>query len=175
MIITNNEEALRIVCNDVLPEEVGPLVERLENELKASAEAGQEGIGLAGPQCGIAKKLAIVRLGKYKINLVNAKIEKGYDKAIFNGEGCLSFPGRFERTSRFQEIYVLNDVEPKRFTVTGLLAVVIAHEIDHQNSILLSDIAIKETIKTKIRPNDECFCGSKIKFKRCCMNKKCNY
>lgn len=172
MIITNNEEALRIHCNDVLPEEVGQLVEQLENELKASAEAGQEGIGLAAPQVGLAKNLAIVRYGKYKINLVNAKIEKGYDKNIFEGEGCLSFPGRFERTSRFQEIYVSNDIEPKQFTATGLLSVVIAHELDHLVGILLPDIAIKDTIKTKIRPNDVCFCGSNKKFKRCCQNKE---
>lgn len=171
MIITNNEEAIRINCDDVLPEEVGTLVNQLENELKHSAEMGAEGIGLAAPQCGIGKKIAIVRLGKYKINLVNAKIEKGYDQNIFDGEGCLSFPGRFEKTSRFQEIYVSNDVEPYKFTATGLFAVVCAHEIDHLSGVLLSDIAIKDNIKTKIRPNDICFCGSNRKYKKCCQIK----
>lgn len=170
MIIKNNEEALKVDCENVLSEEIGSIIDQLEIELKKSENEGFPGIGLAAPQINVAKNAAIIRLDKFKINLINAKIEKSYDKAVFEGEGCLSFPGRFEKTNRFQEIYVLNDIEPYRFTATGLLAVVIQHELDHTNKILLPDVAIKE-VSQKVRPNDECVCGSKRKFKKCCMNK----
>ena len=94
MIITNNEEALRVKCEDVLPEEVGELIERLESELAHSALLGNAGIGLAAPQIGIAKKIAIVRLGKseHNLNLVNCDIAQAWDLKTFEDEGCLGIP-----------------------------------------------------------------------------------
>jgi peptide deformylase len=172
MIITN-EEALRVKCANVLPEEIGQLIEQLERELKYSADVGRAGIGLAAPQIGIAKNVAIVRTGKYKIDLVNCNISKGFDQAIFEQEGCLSFPGRFEKTNRFQEINIINNVvEPHSFIATGLLAVVCQHELNHLEGILLPDLAIRQKIisSEKARPNDKCPCGSQKKYKKCCGN-----
>jgi peptide deformylase len=169
MIIVNNEEALRIKCEDVLLDEVGPLVEQLEKELEYSERMGRPGIGLAAPQIGIAKNIAIVRLSNdYKVNLVNCKMKSQYDKAIFRGEGCLSFPGRIEDTMRYQEIHVVDNlIHPKSFIVSGLMAIVCQHELDHLNSILLPDIAIPR-VKKKVGPNDACMCGSGKKYKKCC-------
>jgi peptide deformylase len=179
MIITNNEKALRVKCAPVLSDEIGALVGALERELQHSASLGRVGIGLAAPQIGIAKNIAIVRINdQYKVNLVNCKIKKKYDQFIFKEEGCLSFPNRIENTLRYQEIYVEdNDAYPHSFIATGLMAVVIQHELDHLNSILLPDIALPKpsTLKGKIPPNDPCFCGKinintgKImKYKKCC-------
>lgn len=168
MIITNNEEALRVKCEDVLPEEVGPLVEQLEKELDYSARMGRPGIGLAAPQIGIAKNIAIVRLDKLSIDLVNCKIKHQYDKFMFRGEGCLSFPGRIEDTMRYQEIHIVNNlVNPNSFIASGLVAIVCQHELDHLNSVLLPDIAIQRA-KKKPGPNDPCMCGSNKKYKKCC-------
>jgi peptide deformylase len=175
MIIVNNEEALRVKCENVLPEEIGQLIEQLERELKYSADVGRPGIGLAAPQIGIAKNVAIVRSGKYKIDLVNCNISKAFDQAVFDQEGCLSFPGRSERTNRFQEINIINNaVEPYSFIATGLLAVVCQHELNHLDGILLSDVAIKQKIinsgnnNKKVQPNDKCPCLSQKKYKKCC-------
>jgi peptide deformylase len=172
MIITD-EKALRIQCADVLPDEIGPLREQLERELEYSAKMGRIGIGLAAPQIGIAKNIAIVRVNNHtKIDLVNCKITAGYDKEIFEQEGCLSFPGRFERSLRFQEIVVEgNVVYPTRFVCTGLLAVVCQHELDHLTGKLLPDFAIPRLDKNKLKPNDKCSCGSGKKYKKCCGDK----
>jgi peptide deformylase len=182
MIVTYNEQVLRKECEDVSIEEVDSLVSILEEELKRINKLGGNGIGLAAPQIGINKKIAIIRLGgKLNINLVNSKIEKGYDPKVFNGEGCLSFPGKTENTTRFQEVYITNNlVYPHNFVATGLLAVVCQHEIDHLNGVLFFDRAnkekeIKQINKIKVGPNDPCICGKedpvtkKIKkFKKCC-------
>ena len=139
MIITNNEAALRVECANVIPEEIGELRELLEQELINSARLGRFGIGLALPQIGIAKKMAIVRIptqdgNEIKIDLVNAQIEKSYDLITFQDEGCLSFPGRVETTKRFNEIYITNNlIRPGSFIATGLTAIVIQHELDHLN------------------------------------------
>lgn len=147
MIITD-ESLLRVKCTDVLIEEVDALREALENELRLSGERGAPGIGLAAPQIGIAKNMAIVRVpllnGKlYSVDLVNCIQKAGYDKTFFDGEGCLSFPGRLERTMRYQEIHVVNNlIPPYSFIATGIPAVVIQHELGHLIGELLIDVAV---------------------------------
>lgn len=174
MIITNNELLLRVYCEPVLPEEVGSLVELLENELNNSAKLGRPGIGLAAPQIGIAKNIAIIRMGKsLNFNLVNCKLVSGYNPKVFKDEGCLSFPGRVENTMRFQEVRISNNlVYPNDFVATGLLAVACQHELDHLNQKLFMDHAIEKPkpfiIKKTPKPNELCSCNSMKKYKKCC-------
>lgn len=177
MIITDNEELLRVKCEDVLPEEIGPLREALEAELNYSIKMGRFGIGLAAPQIGIAKKMSIIRLGSkdLEVDLVNCQIEKGYDQIIHRDEGCLSFPGRIENVLRNQEVYIAgNLVYPQTMILTGLMAICAQHELDHVNGILLPDRALVKP-KVKAGPNNPCPCGkidpntNKVKkYKKCC-------
>lgn len=167
MIIQNNEDAIRLNCLDVTKDEVDSLIKTLENELNTSNLLGRPGIGLAAPQLGIAKKIAIVRIGNVKINLVNCNITKFYDPFMFRDEGCLSFPGRVEETKRYGEIVIENNlVYPHSFTATGLVSVCCNHEIDHYNNKLFFEHANKKIIKQQ--PNEKCFCNSGLKFKKCC-------
>jgi peptide deformylase len=179
MIITNNEAALRVKCDTVNLDEVGELIATLEKELDYANRLGKGGIGLAAPQIGIAKDIAIIRMNKISFNLVNAKLIQGFDPATFPEEGCLSFPGRVENTIRFQEIYVSNNlVEPHSFVASGLVAVVCQHELDHLNSTLFMDRSLPKPVTVikgaKVGPNEPCSCGQidlltgKIKkFKKC--------
>jgi peptide deformylase len=172
-MIYTDEKILRTPCVDVLESEVSDLISKLEVELDLSGKNGLPGIGLACPQIGIFKKAAIIRLNEHSINLINCNISKKYDEFTFNEEGCLSFPNKFEKTKRFREIVVENNmVYPHKFVATGLLAVAIQHEIDHLNNILLPDLSLKEdkiliNVKIKLRPNDLCNCGSGKKYKKC--------
>jgi peptide deformylase len=169
MIITD-EKILRMPCENVLPEEVGELRELLERELANSARLGRAGVGLALPQINIHKKMAIIRPGnqEFNIDLVNCHITHGYDISMFRDEGCLSFPGRVENTMRYQEVYITkNIVNPQSMILTGLLAVISQHELDHLNGIVLPDRALPKSPVVKLKPNDACFCGSSKKFKQC--------
>jgi peptide deformylase len=186
MIITNNEELLRVKCEEVLPDEIDTIRMVLEAELDNSNRLGRFGIGLAAPQVGIPKKMAIVRLGHkgypdLNLDLVNAKIEHGYDQVMVQGEGCLSFPSRAENTLRYQEVHVSDNLmAPTNFVATGLLAVCIQHELDHLNQVLMFDRAAPvirkaEKIEVKLGPNDPCYCGkinpitgNRTKYKKCC-------
>lgn len=171
MIITN-EEILRKPCEDVSQDEVSNLISLLENELSYCNSIGNSGVGLAAPQIGIHKKISIIRVNNFNINLVNAKIEKSFDPLTFNQEGCLSFPNKLCDTIRYQEVYITNNlVSPNNFIATGLISVICQHEIDHYNGILFFDRKInsKQLSKSpKIGPNDPCICGSKRKYKKCC-------
>lgn len=150
MPIVTDEKLLRMPCVDVLPEEIDSLRAELESELKKSYELGRPGIGLAAVQIGKNKRMAIVRITtgtgvSCNVDLVNCKIAEGYDKKLFKGEGCLSFPDMEVNTMRYNEIRVVNNaVEPHEFIATGLFAVCIQHELDHLDGILLPDLAVKE-------------------------------
>ena len=141
--IITDEHLLRIKCDPVLPSEIDYLRSELELALELSAKNGHPGVGLACPQIGIAKKMAIVRVDDIKIDLVNAKITNKYYPFEFDGEGCLSFPGRYVKTLRHKEIVVdENLATPNRFIATGFVAVVLEHELQHLDGILLPDVAI---------------------------------
>jgi peptide deformylase len=176
MIVQFDNNLLHQKSTDASLEEATAIIELLEKELSASEQNGRPGIGLAAIQIGIPKNIAIVRINDIlKVNLVNAKISKSYDKTIFKDEGCLSYPGIVKDTMRYQEIYIENNlVYPYSFTATGLFAVCIQHELDHMNGIVIEDIGLKKT-KIKVRPNDPCSCGKvnkitglKVKYKNCC-------
>lgn len=142
MIITD-ENILRLPCEDVWPEEIDDLRHKLEDELKRM-KLIRSGVGLAAPQIGIHKKMAIIRatdnLINYKLDLINCELKQGYDKFIFRNEGCLSFPGIIVDTVRYKEIHIINNsVEPHSFIATGYIAAVVQHELDHLNGILLMD------------------------------------
>ena len=137
MIITDKSK-LTNICEPALPEEVDSIIRQLEKNLFISAGKNNPGIGLAAPQIGINKRVAIIRLGKEgNINLVNCNIADKYDLVKVDNEGCLSFPGKRVNTYRYNEIYVENNfVEPYCFVATGIHAIAIQHELDHLDGIL---------------------------------------
>ena len=145
-MIIKDEDKLRIKCSDADIIEASDIISKLEKELQRSYERGKPGIGLAAIQIGIPKNVAIVRVTgnsgiQYSVDLVNARIAQGFDKVYFRKEGCLSFPGKFVRTKRYREIFVVeNDAEPHSFIATGILSVCIQHELDHLKGVLLPDL-----------------------------------
>ncbi len=100
-----------------------------------------DGVGLAAPQVGISKKIAVVLVENQLYVLINPVIveEEG---AQVGEEGCLSFPGVYGEVKRpYRVVVQCQDVTgaPQRHQAEGLLARAMAHEIDHLNGKLLID------------------------------------
>ena len=101
------------------------------------------GVGLAGPQVGILKRVIVIDLydGSEPLKLVNPEIVKAKGEQEVE-EGCLSFPNEYAKIIRPKEVTVtaLNE-EGKKVKIVGkdLLAQALAHEIDHLNGILFID------------------------------------
>jgi peptide deformylase len=101
-----------------------------------------EGVGLAAPQIGISKKIAVVDtdddLGP--IVLINPVLSD-FQGSQTGPEGCLSFPGLFGDVERADKITV-NAVDQKGrpFTLKaeGFTARAIQHEVDHLNGVLFT-------------------------------------
>lgn len=109
------------------------------------------GVGLAGPQIGLLKRLIVIDLydDKGPIKLVNPEIikEKGIQEVE---EGCLSFPNKYGKIIRPAEVVVKAlDENGKQIKISakGLLAQALSHEIDHLNGILFVDKVLPGTLE----------------------------
>ena len=102
-----------------------------------------KGIGLAGPQIGVMKRIFVVHIeGDDRRIFINPSILETSHKTVKFEEGCLSVPGVYANIIRSESIKVQAWNEKGRpFTLeaSGLLARVIMHEYDHLEGILLLD------------------------------------
>lgn len=100
-----------------------------------------DGIGLAAPQVGEAKKVVVIDYKGDKYVLVNPVITEA-EGSVTNEEGCLSFPGIYEKVDSPEKIRVAYQDENGNKVcrdIDGFTACVFSHEIDHLNGKLLID------------------------------------
>ena len=91
------------------------------------------GVGLAGPQVGVLKRICVIDIGDGPIVLVNPVIVSS-DGEQTGDEGCLSLPGKAGQVTRPNHVIVraLNaDMEEIEVEGEALLARALCHEIDH--------------------------------------------
>ena len=116
----------------------------------------KDGVGLAAPQVGVNRKIAVVSFENREYVLINPKIVQT-DGAQLGEEGCLSIPGVYEKVKRAERVVVEaldEDGNPVRLEAEGFLARAFAHEIDHLNGVLFIDhlSALKRSfVKKKLR------------------------
>ena len=124
-------------------EEVNVFDEELEGFVKklfASMRA-HDGVGLAAPQVGVLKKIAVIEYEEKSYVLINPKVVDS--KGIQEGEeGCLSFPGIYANVTRPEwvriETYDLHG-EKTFIEADGYTARAFLHEMDHLNGKLFID------------------------------------
>ena len=143
-IVKMGDEILRKVCRPV--EKITPrTLTLLDDMIETMRDA--DGCGLAGPQVGILRRIAVVEVEPGKpIELINPKI------IAFAGEqqeqeGCLSIPGRWGITKRpaYVTVRAMNR-NGEMFEITGsdLLARALCHEIDHLDGKLFIDCVVRD-------------------------------
>ncbi len=101
-----------------------------------------DGVGLAAPQIGISKKIAIVDIDDHHgtIELINPVLLENRGSQT-DPEGCLSFPGLYGEVTRPEYIKVRTynrKGKMKLIEAHGFLARAILHEMDHLEGILFT-------------------------------------
>ncbi|MEI7749457.1 MAG: peptide deformylase [Candidatus Moraniibacteriota bacterium] len=101
-----------------------------------------DGVGLAAPQVGRSIQLFIIETeGRISV-FFNPRIVSHSEETAVSEEGCLSVPGEFYMIERPRGITMeYEDTEGKKCRVDaeGFLAVVLQHEYDHLDGILIVD------------------------------------
>ena len=109
------------------------------------------GVGLAAVQVGILKQVIVIDVedGKGPYVLINPKILKTKGEKECE-EGCLSFPNEFGKVIRPTEVVVEfydRKAQKVKLKAKDLLAQAIAHEVDHLNGILFTDLVLPGTLE----------------------------
>jgi peptide deformylase len=121
-------------------DEINPRILLLIKDMKETMY-NSKGVGLAAPQVGILKRIAVIDVGDGPIVIVNPEILKMAGSQI-DSEGCLSIPGKQENVERPLSVTVKALSEEGEEIVIqgeGLLARALCHEIDHLDGILFID------------------------------------
>jgi peptide deformylase len=136
--------------------ELNKLIEDMFESMYAA-----KGVGLAAPQIGIAKRIAVIDLSvaedpQQKIVLINPEVIRK-EEFQTGEEGCLSLPGFREQVTRPKSVTVrAQNIKGEWFEMNGeeLLARAFCHEIDHLNGRLyISHVSAlkRDLIRRKVR------------------------
>jgi peptide deformylase len=113
------------------------------------------GIGLAGNQVGVAKRIFVIDRThidgeEEPVILINPELVEFSGNQVIE-EGCLSAPGIYEDVTRAQKVRVRGlNLEGNKVEIEGegLMSRALLHEIDHLNGVLFIDHL--STIKRKL-------------------------
>lgn len=133
------DPVLKTVCDEIVDfdENVALLVEDLIDTTKLPGRAG-----VAAPQIGVGK-----RAFSYNVNgnvgyVLNPTLVRVWGEQQLVDEGCLSVPGLWHKTPRYQHATVEGfDKHGNKIEVSGsgLLAQALQHECDHLDGLLYLD------------------------------------
>ena len=132
------DDCLRAVCKEVT--EITPRIEELvEDLIDTMYEA--DGVGLAAPQVGVRKRIAVVDVGEGPVVLINPEVVSAEGEQTGN-EGCLSVPGKCGVVTRPLKVKVKTrnmNWEWEEIEGEELFARAMLHEMDHLDGIIYVD------------------------------------
>jgi peptide deformylase len=139
-IVQEGDQVLRTKCLEVevFDEKLWQLLDDMKETVKKA-----EGAGLAAPQVGIVRRLAVVDVEEGYFEFINPTIvlQKGEQTGW---EGCLSVRGKSGIVSRPMKVTVTyqdRDGEKHVLKAKGFFARAICHELDHLDGVLYIDKA----------------------------------
>ena len=142
------ESVLRQKAEEVATVDAG--IKQILADMLETMYAGH-GVGLAGNQVGLLKRLVVVDCAGEDedpdpIKMVNPKIVEHSENKILHNEGCLSLPREYADVERWENVtvaYLDENGKPQTRAATGLLAIAFQHELDHLDGILFIDYLSK--------------------------------
>lgn len=121
-------------------------VEKLAHRLIKTMRLQPGGVGIAAPQIGVLKRVAIVDVspkvsGSQRLILINPEVIQLEEEIVLR-EGCMSLPDYTANVKRYDTVTVKwQDLtgNPVFHKAHGFEARCLQHEIDHLNGILFVD------------------------------------
>ena len=140
-VVQVGDDVLRQKCFPV--EEFDEQLWKLLDDMKETVKK-EEGAGLAAPQVGVLRRLAVVDVDEGYFELINPVIvsQKGEQSGW---EGCLSVRGKSGIVSRPMKVVVVyqdRNGEKQTIKAKGFFARAICHELDHLDGVLYIDKAV---------------------------------
>jgi len=142
-VIITKKSKLQTICEKVETIDEG---DEIGVKLLKELTKNKNGIGLAANQIGINKRVCAINV-KEPIVLVNPRIIETSEETFVFPEGCLSFPNKHIRTTRFVEVVVETDNHDSQLSFSAnsddvndaFECVCVQHEIDHLDGVTMFD------------------------------------
>lgn len=144
IVTGENNGALRKISRPV--KSISKHIITLLDDMKETLHI-EEGAGLAAPQVGVLRRIAVAEYEDKYYELINPVILKSSGEAI-EEEGCLSVigvRGKVVRPDNITVEYLDRDGKKHEEEITGVTARIFCHEIDHLDGVLFVDKMIEET------------------------------
>jgi peptide deformylase len=139
-IVTLENEKLRQKSEPV--KDIDGEIQKTAEEMIGALREGR-GVGLAGPQVGLMRRIFVVHIdGDQPRVFINPSIIGTSQETVKYEEGCLSIPGVWADVVRPKSVRVQAWNEkgrPFNLDADGILARVILHEYDHLEGLLFID------------------------------------
>ncbi len=138
-ILTDKDEALHRVCRPV--EKFDGKLATLLDDMHETLDKAQ-GLGLAGPQVGVCRRIFIMHLEEGSVEAINPEILVKSGKQRVQ-EGCLSCPNVWGYVTRPEKVVLkAQDRDGNWYTreFTGLGAQCVCHESDHLDGHVFTEI-----------------------------------
>lgn len=116
-------------------------LEELLDDMKETLHASKTGVGLAGVQVGVLKRVFVIDLNGLYVEFVNPEIVKTSGSQC-GQEGCLSVPNEYADVERPKKVTVSfydRYGNPLTLTCEDFMARAVLHEYDHLNGVLYID------------------------------------
>ncbi len=143
-IVKYGDDTLRKVCRPV--DKITPRILTLLDDMAETMHEA-DGVGLAAPQVGVLRRIAVVQLEDGKLyELINPKIV-AYAGEQVGEEGCLSVPNRWGKVRRPMHVTVRainRKGEEYEIRASELLARALCHELDHLDGKLYIDFVLPD-------------------------------
>lgn len=134
---------IRLIGDPVLRERATEITDvdgklaQLAEDMVATMYAAP-GLGLAGPQVGVRKRIFVYDIGEGPETIINPEIRESRGEWGFD-EGCLSIPGLAFELVRPKEVHLVGyDLHGNELSIEAdeLLARCFQHELDHLDGVL---------------------------------------
>lgn len=139
-IVEVGDDILNKKCRPVT--EFNPRLYTLLDDMHDTLTAAQ-GAGLAGPQVGVLRRLALVMLEDESfLEIINPEILSA-EGELNGAEGCLSVPGKYGMVKRPMKVrvrYQDRNAQWHEREAEGFTARAFCHEIDHLDGHLYTEL-----------------------------------
>lgn len=138
-LVTGDTTEILLKKTELVKDPLSPEIQKLLPEMIQTMHK-ENGVGLAAPQIGKSIRLAVAEVDGKEYYFINPEITSLSQEKIVFEEGCLSLPGEFFPIIRSETVtlrYMNEKGLSKKLRATGFLAVVIQHEVDHLEGILI--------------------------------------
>ena len=141
MKIITDAKHLSKVCKPVDYKQSKQIANKMIMFMLSNKNINDNSIGLACNQLGLSGRIIIVKIKNKWVYFINPDINYKSQEKIITEESCLSVPNKIIKVERSKEITIsfIFDGNSKPSNYKGMDAIVIQHEIDHLNGIIITD------------------------------------